>query len=156
MWQTFVPDLVVAFIGATLTVLIAFMTYLLRLRLEEKRALQSLINELHRRRALVPGSKPLIPDAELTDDYKRANASVLSIRDEIRRTRDLVRQVDSRQLPLSNMTRACNRYLEFSAVSPSTYAILLGELQRELSEGVRVLAQARPDVVALEPGAGAL
>lgn len=155
MWQTFWPDVLVALIGAALTVLIAFTTFLLRLRLEEKRALQSLINEMHRRRALAPGPEPVIPDAASRADFAQANASILSIRDDIRRTRDRVPQVESRQRPLSNMTRACNRYLEVSAASPPHYAILLGELRGELSESVQELARARRGVNPLEPGAGA-
>lgn len=155
MWQTFVPDVLVAIIGAALTVLIAFATYLLRLRLEEKRALQSLINELHRRRALVPGPERIIPNAAEIGDFQWANASILSVRDEIRRTRDRVRQVDSRLIPLSAMTRACNRYLEQSAAAPPHYVLFLAALKHELEENVRALARARRGLKPLEPGSGA-
>ena len=155
MWLTFWPDVLVAVIGAALTVLIALVTYLLRLRLEERRALQSLIDELHRRRSLAPGPEPVIPNAASDADFGRANASVLSIRDEIRRTRDRVRQIESLQGPLSRMTRACNQYLEVSAAFPPHYAILLGELRRDLSGSVTQLSAARKGVVASEPGHGA-
>ena len=155
MWDTFWPDVLVAVIGAAFTVLIALITYLLRLRLEEKRALESLIGELHRRRALAPGPEPIISAAASSADFARANASVSAMRDEIRRTRDRVRQVDSLQLPLSNMTRACNRYLEMSAASPPHYALLLGRLREELAKGVNDLTRARRGVTSLEPGGGA-
>jgi hypothetical protein len=97
----------------------------------------------------------IVPSAEGSPDFTRANASILSIRDEIRRTRDRVPQSESRQLPLTNMTRACNRYLELSAVSPSHYAILLGELREELFANVRQLVAIRSGLVVQEPGAGA-
>lgn len=159
MWQTFGPDVLVAVIGALLTalltVLIAFATFLLRLRLEELRAVQSLVSELHRRRALTPGPEVVIPGAAERKSLAEANASVLSIRDEVRRTRDRVRQVDSRQVPLSRMTAACNRYLEISSAAPDSYAILLGELSRELDVGVRELVSARSGTRYLQPGAGA-
>ena len=51
MWQTFWPDVLVVVIGATLTVGIAFATYILNVRQNELRALRSLIHEVHQRRA---------------------------------------------------------------------------------------------------------
>jgi len=155
MWDSFIPDVLVACIGALLTVFIALATYLLKIRLDEKRAIQSLIGELHRRRAIAEGPEPVIPGAEQLADFARANASVSSMRSEIRATRDRVRQVESLQVPLSQMTRACNRYLELSAASPDFYAVYLGDLRRELSPLIERLATERRGVVALEPGAGA-
>jgi hypothetical protein len=155
MWESFFPDLVVAFIGALLTVLIALVTYVLKIRLDEKRAIQSLIGELHRRRAIAEGPEPVIHGAEERPDFARANASVASMRTDIRSTRDRVRQVDSLQVPLSEMTRACNRYLEFSAASPAFYAVYLGDLRRELTPLVTQLAGARKGIVAHPPGGGA-
>ena len=101
MWESFIPDVVVAIIGAVFTVMIALITYVLSVRLNEKRAIQSLISELHRRRAIAEGPEPVIPGAEQSADFARANASVASMRTEIRATRDRVRQVDSLQAPLS-------------------------------------------------------
>lgn len=155
MWESFIPDLVVAFIGALLTVLIALVTYVLKIRLDEKRAIQSLIGELHRRRAIAEGPEPVIRGAGELPDFARANASVASMRAEIRSTRDRVRQLDSLQVPLSEMTRACNRYLEFSAASPDFYAGYLGDLRRELAPLVSRLAGTRRGIVAYPPGGGA-
>lgn len=155
MWDSFLPDLLVAFVGALLTVAIALGTYLLKVRLDEKRAIQSLINEVHRRRSLAEGPEPTLPGALQSGDYARANASIATIRDEIRSTRDRVRQVDNLQDPLSKMTRACNRYLELSASHPDGYAIYLGDLRRELTPLVQALASKRRGVTALEPGGGA-
>ncbi|MEA1264078.1 MULTISPECIES: hypothetical protein [unclassified Microbacterium] len=155
MWDSFFPDVVVAFVGALLTVLIALVTYMLKIRLDEKRAIQSLIDELHRRRAIAEGPEPVIRGAEELPDFVRANASVVSMRTEIRSTRDRVRQVDSLQGPLSEMTRACNRYLELSAASPDFYARYLGDLRRELTPLVSQLAGSRRGIVAHQPGGGA-
>lgn len=155
MWESFFPDLLVAIVGALLTVLIALVTYLLKIRLDEKRAIQSLIGELHRRRAIAEGAEPIIRDAEQLADFDRANLSVASMRAEIRSTRDRVRQLESLQGPLSEMTRSCNLYLERSAASPDHYAIYLGDLRRELSPLVSRLAASRRGVVAHEPGGGA-
>lgn len=155
MWDSFLPDLLVAVVGALLTVAIALGTYVLKVRLDEKRAIQSLINEMHRRRSLAAGPEPLIPGSLQSGDYLRANASVATIREDIRSTRDRVRQVEKLQDPLSKMTRACNRYLEQSAAHPDGYAIYLGDLRRELTPVVQSLASKRRGVVALEPGGGA-
>lgn len=155
MWESFIPDVVVALIGAVFTVMIALITYVMKIRVDEKRAIQSLIGELHRRRAIAEGPEPVISGAEQSPDFARANASVASMRTEIRATRDRVRQVDSLQAPLSEMTRSCNRYLELSAAYPDHYAEYLGDLRRELSPQVRRLAALRRGVVAQEPGGGA-
>lgn len=154
MWLTFWPDVLVAVIGAVLTVAIAFSTYLLRLRLQEKRALQSLINQLHRRRAFA-GRAVVIRGARDSDDFKRASSSVSNVRDEIRRTRDDVRRLDDLQRPLSDMTRACNRFLELSDAMPDHYAIQLSDLRQELFASITELARVRSSVRALEPGGGA-
>ena len=155
MWDTFLPDLLVAIIGAVLTVVIALATYLLKIRLDEKRAIQSLTNEMHRRRALTAGSEPMIRGAAESEDFLRANSSIATIRTEVRSTRDRVRQIESMQDPLSGMTRACNRYLELSSARPDAYAIYLGDLRRELTPLVQKLASRRRGVVAHEPGGGA-
>ncbi|MCK8476027.1 MULTISPECIES: hypothetical protein [Microbacterium] len=155
MWESFIPDVVVAIIGAVFTVLIALITYVLKVRLDEKRAIQSLISELHRRRAIAEGPEPVIPGAEQSADFARANASVASMRTEIRATRDRVRQLDSLQAPLSEMTRSCNRYLELSAAYPDHYAVYLGNLRRELTPQVAQLAASRRGIVAHDPGGGA-
>lgn len=155
MWDSFWPDLLVALIGGAVTVFVAFVTYLARSGLQERRLLQSLIDELHRRRALSVVNPEPIPDAEDRPDFLRANASVLSMKEEVRMARNGVRKIASLQDPLSAMTRACNQYLELSALHPSDYALLLAELQGHLAKSVLDLATARPGVRALTPGAGA-
>lgn len=155
MWDSFVPDLLVALIGAFLTVAIAYLTYLLKVRHDEQLAAQSLINELHRRRALRPTLVRTIPGAADSDDFIRVHRSIATIRREIRSTRDRTRPVDKLQRPLSDMTRACNRYLSRSAASPDDYVIHLEELRHELADSIHTLVSAKRGLVALEPGAGA-
>jgi hypothetical protein len=156
MWQTFWPDVLVAVIGAVLTVAIAYLTYLLSVRRTEKQALNSLINEFHHRRAISPRTAlgPVERAAE-KDDFLRANLSVLNMRDEIRRTRDAVRSIADLHDPLSQMTRACNNYLETSAREPDRYLYLLDDLRKELSSSLHRLAVTRRGVRVYEPGQGA-
>lgn len=152
--MTFWLNVLVALIGALLTVIIAYVTYLLNLHRNERRALTSLVSELHHRRAF-SGGAVLNSNARELADYARANASVLSIKDEIRRTRDSVRVIPALQGPLSLMTRACNTYLERAESDPDSYAIGLIELRAELHSEIRKLAEYRRGVPTLVPGCGA-
>lgn len=152
MWNTFIPDLVVATFGAALTVIIAFTTYIIKVRYDERLALQALIDELHQRRAVAPGPEPTIPNAAELGDFDRANRSVISMREEIRRTRDRVRQVPALRDPLSEMTRACNHYLELSEGTPPRYAQLLGRLRDDLDAQIRRLSAVKRGLTPLTPG----
>jgi hypothetical protein len=113
MWESFWPDIVVAVVGAVigsvLTVGIAVATYFITIRHRENQALNALVRELHERRAIAPIASPReIPGAAELDDYDRANRSVVSMRDEISRTRELVGQSPEVQLSLSEMKRTWN------------------------------------------------
>lgn len=155
MWTTFWPDLLVAVIGALLTVGIAYATYILNVRSNEQRALTSLIMELHHRRAFT-GQAVRVDDAHELEDYAHSNASVLNIKDEVRRARDNVRALPALQEPLSRMTRDCNIYLETVQQDPDTYVIELIRLRDELLKSIKRLALARKSLAILEPGGGAL
>lgn len=155
MWVTFWPDVLVAVIGAFLTVAIAFATYSLSVRRTELLALQSLISDLAHRRAF-SGAPGIIQGAVATADYTRANASVLAARDEIRQARRQVRQLPSLQRPLTRMVRACNIYLEGAEVDPDSYATGLVELRDQLDEELRKLACQRRGISVTTPGAEAL
>jgi hypothetical protein len=156
MWETFWPDVLVALIGALLTVAIAFGTFLLQQVRQEKQVLRGLINDLHHRRALAVGSPQEIPNADEGKDFQRASLSVIDIRDHIRRVRDQVRQDRATVDVLSNMIRACNRYLEDSEGTPNFYAFLLQSLSQELHNGVIEIAQNVRGIKALQPGSSAL
>lgn len=160
MWDTFLPDLVVALIGALvgalLTVAIAYGTFLMQQARQERHVVRGLINDLYHRRALAVTTPQEIPDAEERKDFERAGLSVIDIRDHIRRVRDQVRQDTQTVDALSNMIRACNRYLEVSEGQPILYALLLKKLQEDLEEGVTKIAERVRGVDALPPGRGAL
>lgn len=154
MWLTFWPDVLVAVIGASLTIVIAYGTYILNLRRNERRALNSLIMELHHRRAF-SGRAVIVPNARDLADYSRTNASILAIKEEIRRTRDNVRELPPLQGPLSQMTKDCNGYLEIVERDPNSYAIQVLELRKSLNKQIILLARQQRGIQALEPGGGA-
>ncbi|WP_157550793.1 hypothetical protein [Microbacterium sp. Root553] len=155
MWNTFGADVLVAVIGAALTVSIAFLTYLGRIRLEEHRALQILINDLHGRRALAVGRGSKVRFASWSASFKRANASIISARDEIKATRAKVRKHEKVQGPLVEMIRACNNYLEMIEGDPSSYLIYLAQLKLELYAQALRLASVRRGLKVARPGDGA-
>ena len=156
MWSTFWADVVVAVIGALLTVLVAALTYGLNERRRETLSLRALIYDLGHRRALVVDVPREIPNALELDDYHRASASVLNMRDAIRQAVEGVRDSKKLQDILSQMTRACNTYLENSAASPSRYWYYLAELRDSLAESVRALKTVKKGLKVHEPGERAL
>lgn len=156
MWNTFWPDLLIAVIGAALTVLVAWVTYRLQRRSNEKHALRFLVEEIHHRRALAPIARVGdVPSASELDDFSRANASILDIKDRIRLTREQSRPASSAQHALSDMTRACNRYLEITSHRPEKYLHELMSLRSSLSESIQRIAEGVRGVRALEPGGSA-
>lgn len=160
MWNTFWSDVLIAIIGAVLgsvlTVLIAWGTYRLQRRSNEKHALRLLVDEIHRRRAFASiANVRLVPDAQELDDFHNVNASVLDIRDRIRMAREQTRPESGAQKPLSEMTRACNRYLKATARQPDRYMYDLMSLRSNLWESIQEMAGEVRGVPALEPAAAA-
>lgn len=161
MWDSFWPQILVEFVGALFgaiaTVAIAYGTYLLSRMHRETQALNALISYLNHRRSLAPlQNLRSVPMAEESDDYAQVSSSVLAVRDEVHRTRAEVRPVERLQTPLADMIRACNRYLETSALTPDEYWFHLMELRSVLVRNVGVICSAKRNVRALEPGGGAL
>jgi len=156
MQDTFWADVLVAVIGAGLTVAIAGVTYWIRNLVVEHRAFQILINDMHGRRALAVDEPVTLRFASRRRSFKYANESIISLRDEIKSTRANVRQREKLQKPLVNMLRACNRYLEFSERSPDSYLLYLNRLQRELNAEVLAVVRKRKFLKVLPPGDGAL
>lgn len=155
MWTSFVSDLLVAVFASLLTVAVAYGTYVLKVRHDETLALQSLIDELHERRALAPNHGQVVPHASGLPDFEWANRSVSAIKGEIRRVRDQVRQVPELRKPLKRMTQSCNRYLEMSAAAPENYAVLLGTLRIELFDEIHNLHSVNKRLRVLQPGTDA-
>jgi hypothetical protein len=157
MWTTFGPDVLVAAIGALMTVIIAYGTFLIQQRRTENHVINSLFWEINHRRALYEIEAPrAISGAAEIDDFKQANSSVLDIRAQIRRTREQIRPASVAQKPLSEMVRACNRYLEIGAYDPDNYHFHLTKLRVRLYELIQEIASNKGRVTALEPGASAL
>lgn len=160
MWNTFWSDLLIAVIGAVLgsvlTVLIAWGTYRLQRRSNEKHALRLLIDEIHRRRAFaVIVNVRSVPGAQMLDDFQTVNASVLDVRDRIRMAREQTRPESGAQEPLSDMTSACNRYLQASARQPDRYLHDLMTLRKHLWKSIQKIAGEIRGVPALEPAGAA-
>jgi hypothetical protein len=155
MWTTFFPDLLVAILGAVLTVIIALATFMIQRRRTEDGLLRGLISDIHHRRAVAPLDEvQAVPNAKDLPDFHRAGQSVLALKDEIKRARDGIRGDRAVQPVLSQMTRACNRYLEDSQLSPDEYWQHLMTLRATLTKHIQQIASTA-NVEALAPGAAA-
>lgn len=155
-WDTFWPDLLVAVLSALIAVGVALASYLIGVYRRERHALQALIKELHERRALnVDGIDRPRFGARRRSEFYRINDSILAVREEINRTRHLVREAPKIQGPLRSMRLACNQYLERSERDPNSYIWLAGQLQCELTKAVVALTTARHRLLYMEPGKGA-
>jgi hypothetical protein len=89
------------------------------------------------------------------DDFSNVNASVLDIRDRIRVAREQTRPESCAQKPLSDMTRACNRYLQAAVRRPERYMHDLMTLRNSLWESIQEIASEIRGVPALEPAGAA-
>lgn len=154
MWDSFWPDVIIALIGAAFTVVIAYVTYRVNASRQERAAVQSLIDELHYRRALRPNSGRIVPSAATEVDFASVSASIRTMRVDIRSARDRARQDESVQRPLARMTKACNRFLTEARLDPSQYQLLLGNLTADLADQVRELKRNQPRLTARHPGGG--
>ena len=160
MWNTFWPDfwvaIMAAVVGSVLTVVIALITYRLQRQSNEKHSLRLLVDEIHRRRAFaVIANVRDVPGAQELDDFHNVNASVLDIRDRIRLAREQTRPESGAQKPLSDMTRACNRYLHATARQPDRYLHDLMSLRNNLWQSIQEIAAEVRGVPALEPAGAA-
>ncbi|PWF87382.1 hypothetical protein CIK52_06165 [Kocuria rosea] len=160
MWNTFWPDfwvaIIAAVVGSVLTVVIALITYRLQRRSNEKHALRLLVDEIHHRRAFaVIANVRDVPGAQRLDDCHNVNASVLDIHDRIRLAREQARPESGAQKPLSDMTRACNRYRQATAHQPDRSLHDLMSLRNNLWQSIREMAGEVRGVRALEPAAAA-
>lgn len=116
--------------------------------------MQFLIDDLAHRRAFADEAV-YIEGASSSEDFRRATASVLGARDAIGAVRSRAGSSPAVHRVLSEMTRACNAYLEDVDSDPNSYAIGLARLRDKLKDGVQRLAQAR-GVDPRDPGSWAL
>jgi hypothetical protein len=155
MWETFWADVLVAVIGAALTVAIAIGSFMLQRRRVEEEALRGLIEEIHRRRAFAPVTPVRVPDAADLRDYERVSRSVLDVRNQIRQARDRVRPKAAAHVYLGAMISACNRYLEDSTNEPDNYIFQLMNLREQLEKEITEIAKKSRNLPASKPGTGA-
>jgi len=159
MWTTFLPDLLIAMIGAVLgsvlTVFIAAATFFIQRRRNDIGAVRALIDDIHHRRALAVGDPETIPNAAVLPDFEHANLSVLDLRDRVRESRSRIRPQSQLQAELSKMIRACNRYLERTSFDPTRYLFDLEQLNAELRECIYALATNERAIGSYEPGGAA-
>lgn len=123
----------------------------------EVTALKALVADLHFRRALALNDGEWVANSELDhDDVARSTRSVVNIRREIRQSRLTLRPKSPAFAQLSDMTSACNLYLEVVEVRPGDYRIELNRLGASLTVLVAAMTRAlRLDLPQLIPGEGA-
>jgi hypothetical protein len=159
MWETFWPDVIVAVIGsvvgAILTIGIAYATFLFQQHRSEIQHFRGLIRDISTRRALTVRSPKRIDNAVNEDSYRWANASVVEIREHIKRVRDHIAPDSGVHGILADMLRSCNRYLETSSADPDSYPFHLKALRDELTPAIQQIALTTKRVDALEPGSAA-
>lgn len=156
MWTTFLADLLVglagALMGSLLTVAVGLLTYRLEAARRGRQALQGLIFDLHHRRSLTAVDAREVERAEALSDFRWATASVIDIRDRVRHARDQIRADSEVQLSLSEMTKACNNYLEATSNAPTRYGFELMELRQSLVNSVHKIVMHEPKLQKLIPG----
>lgn len=155
MWDTFWPDVLVAVIGAFLTVGIAYGTFLLQQRRTEKQVLTNLIHDLHHRRALRAFAAKRGQGASESDDFKRTSAGVVEVREQIRTARNSLPPRSNASPTLSRMFVACNRHLSESSRDPDGYQIHLMTLRASLEAGVVETCSKVRGLEPMQPGAAA-
>lgn len=156
VWETFLPDVVVATIGAVmaavLTVAIAAWTVHLDRKRTEQSSINNLVRSLSTRRAFEEAAGSFCDVDVSREDRERVAKSVLRTRDEIAHVRSQCRAILSVQEPLTLSIRACNAYLEDADLSPGHYVQLLMELRERLTEQVHALRRVHPSLDPADPG----
>lgn len=155
VWDTFWSDVLVAVIGATLTVAIAYGTFLIQQGRSERQLLNNLISDLHHRRALRETTPRNMPDARGVGDFDRTSLSVVDIRDRIRATREHLPANSGVHGLLSAMQSDCNRHLHHSSRDPDRYQFHLMDLRNDLEYGVTEISRQVRWVNDLAPGSAA-
>jgi hypothetical protein len=155
MWETFWPDVLVAVVGAVLTVAIAFGTFLIQQRMAERQLLTNLVSDLNHRRVLREIAPREMPGARGFEDYDWTSQSVVEIRDQIRSTREHLPRNSRAQRLLSAMHSACNRHLHNSSRNLHYNQFHLVDLRNNLEIGVAEISRQVRKVKALRPGSAA-
>jgi hypothetical protein len=134
-WSTFVPDLIVTAAGASLTVGIAIVSYLLQLRRKNRQLVFNLADDLAVRRAL-----ELIEPREATGDEAAAQYcfdSVHSAQKRISALRDEISPNERLREALHEMVRYCADYKESYEETPELWQFQLMQLRGRLIGSLR-------------------
>ncbi|WP_157421724.1 hypothetical protein [Agromyces sp. Leaf222] len=143
MFETFWSDLLVAVIGAVLTVAIAFGTYRLQLRQRERGSVRHIANQLAHRRAFVFANPVRVDTSnpEVKRDFDTCRGSVKSARDRVVESNRDVRPGSKVQEQLDAMGVSMNRFLSRSSRDPDGYCLLLNDLVAELASTTATLSK---------------
>ena len=134
-WVTFWPDVLVAGIGAALTVAVALITYLMQQRRKNRQLVRNLADDLANRRAF----KPIDPGVSSpdTDDAKRCRLSVQEAQDQISRIRDQIAPDHRLRALLQEMVLWCREYKNLLEVDDRRWQFALMEIRGELDDRLR-------------------
>jgi hypothetical protein len=153
---TAVGAVIGSFLGAGGAIVSALAIRRVEARRAETAALKALLVDLHFRRALAPNTGHILRDDQVGADFEHANRSVLAIREQIHAVRLALRPKSPVFDHLSDMTRACNSYLELSAARPGHYIVELATLQASLASSAKSIASLEAlRIREWEPGTGA-
>ena len=131
-WSSFIPDLVIAVIGAALAVSVALWTYFRQLRLKNLQAVRNLADDLSMRRAFVP----VAPVEGLGGDAERCFLSVQAAQQRIAQIRDEIAPDHELRAELQQLVLACVVYKSRVEVEPQRWLFALMSLRGELVTGL--------------------
>jgi hypothetical protein len=134
-WSSFVPDLVVAFFGAVLTVLIAYGTYVVQRRRQDLRIMRIAADDLAARRAFeLIQPRPSRGDS---DDADRCRRSVNSAQQQLGALRDQVTSNRPLRALLQDMVRVTRDYKDMIEREPDRWQFALMHVRGELTARLR-------------------
>ena len=139
-WEAFWSDLVVAAIGALLTVLIAAGGYYLQRWLNGRRALDNIRRAYSTKRALEVRQRVVPSRRQWREKHRRAVLSVMSFRDQVSAEREHVSARSRHQRTLVQIVDACNHFLKYGEADRHTFRSEQALLATKLDALVRTLS----------------
>jgi hypothetical protein len=149
-WATFGPDVLVAGIGAALTVTIALISYRMQQRRMNRQLVRNLADDLAIRRAFQP-IYPCVSSPD-SDDAERCRISIQEAQGQISRIRDQIAPDHELRGLLQEMVLWCREYKNLLEADDSRWQFALMEVRkelvdrlREIERSLRLKAPALPD-----------
>ncbi|WP_147360283.1 hypothetical protein [Clavibacter lycopersici] len=137
MWATFWPDILVATIGAMLTVAIGLITYLVQQRRSNEQLVRNLADDLAMRRAFMPISPSVT--SPLGDDPDRCRKSVQSAQAQIALIRDQIAPDHRLRALLQEMAAWTREFKSLNEADPERWQFALMEVRGELVVRLRAV-----------------